>query len=260
MITAGIDIGSLTTKAVLLKERKILSHSLFSSSERAEVISKKAIDESLGRANLSINDVSYIVSTGVGRKEVQFANESITIPLAIAIGATYLFPTARSVIDMGAENCVVVTCNEKGQVANFVMNDKCAAGTGLFLETMAEALGVRLEEMGRLSLDSKNKVNITSFCTVFAESEVIGYVHMGANKVDIIRGLQDAMTLRVFEMLRKVHFRKDVVMVGGVARNVGVVNSLRNMIALDILVPENPQVVGALGAAIIAYDKAKDVE
>jgi predicted CoA-substrate-specific enzyme activase len=260
MITAGIDVGSLTTKVVLLKDREILSYGLLLSSEKAEVISKKAIDETLGRANLPTRDVSYIVSTGVGRKEVQFANESITIPLAIAVGATHLFPTAQTVIDMGAENCVVVTCNEKGQVTNFIMNDKCAAGTGLFLESMAEALGIRLEEMGRLSLDSKNKVDISSFCTVFAESEVVGYIHMGANKVDIIRGLHDSVTLRVFEMLRKVHFRKDVVMVGGVARNVGVVNSLRSMIASDILVPADPEVVGALGAAIIAYDKAKDAK
>jgi len=260
MITAGIDVGSLTTKVVLLKDRKILSYGLLLSSERAEVTSNKAIEEGLGRANLSIKDVSYIVSTGVGREEVQLANVSITIPLAIAVGATHLFPTARTVVDMGAENCVVVTCEEKGQVMNFVMNDKCAAGTGLFLESMAEALGVRLEEMGRLSLGSKSKVNISSFCTVFAESEVVGYIHMGVNKVDIIKGLHDAVTLRVSEMLRKVRFRKDVVMGGGVARNVGVVNSLRSMIASDILVPEDPEVIGALGAAIIAYDKAKDVE
>lgn len=258
IISGGVDIGSLTTKAVLLKDGEVLSYSLILSSEKSEVISKKAMDETLKKADLSINDVQYIVSTGAGRKEVPFANESITTPLAVSVGAIQVFPTARTTIDMGAENCVAVTCNEMGQVTNFIMNDKCAAGTGSFLETMAEALEVRLEDMGKLSLESKNKVNISSMCTVFAESEVIGYVHMGTNKVDIIRGLHDAVALRVFRMLNRVRFKKDLVMVGGVAKNIGVVNSLKNTIGLDILIPENPQIVGAIGAAIVAYDSAKD--
>jgi len=257
-ISGGVDVGSLTTKAVLLRDREILSHSLILSSEKSEVISKKAIDDALKRADLSINDVQYIVSTGVGRKEVTFADESITTPLAVSVGALQVFPTARTIIDMGAENCVVVTCNEMGQVTKFILNDKCAAGTGSFLETMAEALEVRLEDMGKLSLESKNKVDISSMCTVFAESEVIGYVHMGTNKVDIIRGLHDAVSLRVLGMLNRVRFKKDLVMVGGVAKNSGVVNSLENAIGLDILIPENPQIVGALGAAIVAYNSAKD--
>jgi len=258
MISGGVDVGSQTTKAVLLKDRKILSFSLILSSEKGEVISKKAIDEALKMADLSINDVQYIVSTGAGRKEVPFANESITTPLAVSAGAIQVFPTARTIIDMGAENCIVVTCNEKGQVMNFAMNDKCAAGTGSFLEIMAEALEVRLEDMGKLSLESKNKVNISSMCAVFAESEVIGYVHTGTNKVDIIRGLHDAVSLRVFGMLNKVRFKKDVVMAGGVAKNIGVVNSLKNLIGFDILIPESPQIVGALGAAIVAYNNGKD--
>lgn len=260
MISCGVDVGSLTTKAVLFKDTKILSFSQILSSEKVEVISKKVMGEALKSAGLTITDVQYVVSTGVGRKEVSFANENITAPLAITVGATQIFPTARTIIDLGAENCVVVTCNEKGQIANFAMNDKCAAGSGLFLETMAEALEVRLEDMGKLSLESKNKVNISAMCAIFAESEVIGYVHMGANKVDIIRGLHDAVSLRIFEMLNRVHFKKDVVMVGGVAKNIGVVNSLKNTIGFDILIPEKPHIVGALGAAIIAYDKAKGVE
>jgi len=258
MISGGVDVGSQTTKAVLLKDRRILSYSLILSSEKGEVISKIAMDEALKRADLSINDVQYIVSTGVGREEVPFANESITTPLAVAVGAIQAFPTARTIIDMGSENCVVVTCDEKGQTMNFAMNDKCAAGTGSFLETMAEALEVRLEDMGELSLESKSKVNISSMCAVFAESEVIGYVHMGTNKDDIIRGLHDAVSLRVFAMLNRVRFKKDVVMVGGVAKNIGVVNSLKNSIGFDILIPENPQIVVALGAAIAAYNSGKD--
>ncbi len=258
-ISGGVDVGSQTTKAVLLKDNKVLSYSVILSSEKSEVISKKAIDEALKKADLCINDVQYIVSTGAGRKGVPYANESITTPLAVSVGAVQIFPTARTVIDIGAENCVVVTCNEKGQVTNFLMHDKCAAGTGSFLETMADSLEVGLEDMGKLSLKSQNKVNITSMCTVFAESEVIGYVHMGTNKVDIIRGLHDAVSLRVFGMLNKIRFKKDLVMVGGVAKNIGVVSSLKSMIGLDILVPENPQIVGALGAAIFAYNSAKDL-
>jgi predicted CoA-substrate-specific enzyme activase len=258
-ISCGVDVGSLTTKAVLLKDHEVLSYSVILSSEKSEVISKKAIDETLKKADLGINDVQYIVSTGAGRKEVPFANESVTTPLAVSVGAVQIFPTARTVIDIGAENCVVVTCNEMGQVTNFIMHDKCAAGTGSFLETMAESLEVGLEDMGQLSLKSQNKVNISSMCTVFAESEVIGYVHMGTNKVDIISGLHDAVSLRVFGMLNKIRFKKDLVMVGGVAKNIGVVSSLKNMIGLDILVPENPQIVGALGAAIFACNSAKDV-
>ena len=258
-ISGGVDVGSLTTKAVLLKDHEVLSYSVIPSSEKSEVISKKAIDETLKKADLCINDVQYIVSTGAGRKEVPFANESITTPLAVSAGALQIFPTARTVIDIGAENCVVVTCDEMGQVTNFIMHDKCAAGTGSFLETMAESLEVGLEEMGKLSLKSRNKVNISSMCTVFAESEVIGYVHMGTNKVDIISGIHDAVSLRVLGMLNKIRFKKDLVMVGGVAKNIGVVSSLKNMIGLDILVPENPQIVGALGAAIFACNSAKDV-
>jgi len=129
-ISGGVDVGSLTTKAVLLRDREILSHSLILSSEKSEVISKEAIDEALKRADLSINDVQYIVSTGVGRKEVAFADENITTPLAVSVGAIQAFPTARTIIDMGAENCVVVICDEMGQITKFILNDKCAAGTG----------------------------------------------------------------------------------------------------------------------------------
>lgn len=259
MITCGVDVGSLTVKAILLRDRHILAYSQILSREEAAVASQKVVGEVLESAGLTSTDVQYVVSTGVGRKEVPFADENVTTPFAISVGATEIFPLARTIIDLGAENCVVVTCDDKGQMVKFGMNDKCAAGTGIFLETMAEALEVTLEDMGRLSLESKNKTNISSMCAVFAESEVVGYVHTGINKVDIIRGLHDAISVRIVEMLNRVRFKREVVIVGGVARNIGLVASLENMLGFKILIPENPTLVGALGAALVADNRGNVV-
>lgn len=256
-LVAGIDIGSLYTKAVLLDSSgNIVSFSVLRSGVAYRGAAEASLKEALERAEAQASDVIYIVSTGYGRALIPFANREITEITCHARGANKLFPQARTIIDIGGQDSKVIQVNDMGQVVNFVMNDKCAAGTGRFLEVMSGALGVSLEEMSALSLQSRQRLEISSMCTVFAESEVISLLAGEHSKADIIASIYRAIARRVNGMVGQLGLRERVAMTGGVAQSLAMVQALEEKLNTTLLVPDKPQLAGALGAAIIAADRA----
>ncbi len=251
MCTLGIDIGSATTKVLILSDGKIKFSSVIPTHPdlNRTVASVREIVEGKG---YSIEEMRGITATGYGRVKVPFANKVVTEISCHARGAHWLYPSARTIIDIGGQDSKVIRLDETGRVADFQMNDKCAAGTGRFLDNMARVLQVELSELGPLSLTAGKKVQISSICTVFAESEVISQIATGTPWVEIIAGLHEAITERIYGMAGRVGIIPDVAMTGGVARNQGVVKSFEEKTGYPILVPEDPQIVGALGAALIA--------
>jgi len=206
----------------------------------------------LKKSGDNFKNLSSIVATGYGRINVPFADKSITEITCHALGANWLNPGTRTVIDIGGQDSKVISIDENGRVVDFIMNDKCAAGTGRFLEVMAQALGVKTEELGNESLKSKKKITISSMCTVFAESEVISLVAEGCAKEDIIRGLHKAISNRICSMACRLRLENIITLTGGVAKNTGMVQALKKRLKAKVYVPEEPQIVGALGAAIAA--------
>ena len=251
-VVAGVDVGAATAKAVILNNSSVLASSViptgFSAARAGEAVTKEALE----KAGLAMGDLEYIVSTGYGRRAVSFANKVLTEIICHAAGVSWLIPTARTIIDIGGQDSKVIGLDDKGNVANFVMNDKCAAGTGRFLEVMAGVLGVDISEMGPVSLLGQEPCQISSTCTVFAESEMVSLRAEGRSREDIIAGIHKALARRVAIMGAPVSFKEKVVFTGGVAKNVGIKNALEEEIRLEILIPQEPQIVGALGAALLA--------
>jgi benzoyl-CoA reductase subunit D len=252
MITAGIDMGAKTIKVVILKDDEIIGKSIVIGGLDQKKSANEAMEKAQTDANVSRDDIERVVATGAGRGEVDFADSDITEVGADAKGAIRLFPSARTVIDVGAEEGRGIRIDASGKVVDFSINEKCAAGAGSFTESMARALEVQLEELGPLSLKSTQEVPMNAQCAVFAESEVVTMVHNKVPKEDMARAVHDAIASRITSMVRKVGFEEDVVLIGGLAFNVGFVKSLENDLKVDVKIPEQPEFVGALGAAIAA--------
>jgi len=252
MQTAGIDIGSITAKAALVEDGKIRGTKIIFTGYNAEAAGIKVYEELLSEAGLDRSAVDKIVSTGYGRNSVRFADKTFTEIMAHAAGAHFLNPAIRTVIDIGGQDSKAVALDEKGKVRNFVMNDKCAAGTGRFLEVMARALEVNLDEFGAMSLTSSMPAKISSLCTVFAESEVISLIARGEKRPDIIAGIHESIAARVSSMLARIGVAEPVMITGGVARNSGVVDALARKLEVSIAVSPYAQVNGAIGAAVLA--------
>jgi len=264
MYFVGIDIGALTVKAVVLDEEgKLVTSGLVRSRHNSRQVAVRLVEGMLARQDIATSPprrggkggVGYTVVTGYGRVTYDAADERVSEITCHARGAVHLFPPARTVIDIGGQDSKVIRVHTQGYVTDFAMNDKCAAGTGRFLEVMAEALEVGVEELGSLSQQSRHPVTISSTCTVFAESEVIAQMSRGAPKADIVAGLHAAIASRVAGLAGQVGLEEAVVMTGGVAQNIGVVKALEKQIGLPIHLPPQPQLVGALGAALLAYEK-----
>ncbi|MDX9822668.1 MAG: acyl-CoA dehydratase activase [Syntrophales bacterium] len=252
MITAGIDIGSISTKTVLLADGEILASRVIFTGYNAEAAGKTALAEALAQTNLEAGAVERIVATGYGRKSVSFAARSVTEIACHASGAYFQNPAVRSVIDIGGQDSKAIVLAEGGRVENFVMNDKCAAGTGRFLEVMARALEADLSAFGDLSARARNPARISSLCTVFAESEVISAIAKGEAREDIVAGIHEAIAARIASMAQRIGVRAPLMMTGGVARNPGVVLAVGKALGLPILTTPHAQINGALGAAILA--------
>lgn len=252
LILAGIDIGAATAKAVILNINKILSFSIMPTGSNVTKVAEEVIKRALAKASLSMGNVDYVISTGYGRRSVPFAHKAVTEIICHAAGVGSLMPEARTVIDIGGQDSKVIGIDDNGNVSNFVMNDKCAAGTGRFLEVMARVLEVDIDEMGPISLRSKDPCQISSTCTVFAESEMVSLRAEGKGKEDLLAGIHKAIAHRVAIMGKPVGFKKDVVFTGGVAKNEGIKKAIEDEIGMKILIPEEPQIMGALGAAILA--------
>lgn len=252
MAVAGIDIGARTIKVVILNEGKVLSQTLIPSGKEKEKLAQQAFDEAIKKAGLSRDKIKHITATGIGRKRATFANDSVTVVSADARGAIHLLPSVRTVIDVGAEEGRAIQCDEKGRVKDFAINEKCAAGAGTFVETAARTVETKLEDMGPLSLQSKQKVEMNAQCAVFGESELVSLIHRKIPKTDIIRAVHDAIASRISSLAATIQVQKDVALIGGVAKNVGFVDALKRSLEMDVLVPKEPEFVGALGAALIA--------
>ncbi len=255
MITAGVDIGAETVKVVLLKGSQVLSYGLVLTGVNTQQSTEEALAEALHKAGITSNDIKHITATGAGRKHAPFAHDQVTEIIADAKGAIWLFPTVRTVIDVGAEESRGIKCDAEGKVLDFARNEKCAAGAGAFVEAMAKALELEVEEMGKLSLLSQKEIPINSTCVVFAESEVVSLIHSGVDKMDIARAIHDAIATRITSMVFRIGVEKDVAFIGGVAKNIGVVTLVGKHLGIEPLIPEDPQIVGALGAALIAREK-----
>jgi predicted CoA-substrate-specific enzyme activase len=251
-LCAGLDIGSLSTNVVIIGPQGIMGYSIVPTGSYIHRAVQSGLELALKHAAMNRSDISAIVATGYGRLNLPFPARQVTEITCHGRGATCLFPKTRTVIDLGGQDSKVIALDERGRVADFVMNDKCAAGTGRFLEVMAGALETRLEELGQLSLQARKQVSISSMCTVFAESEVVSLIAQGANREDIIGGLHDSIASRIFRMAKRLPIEKEITFTGGVAKNVGMIQALRNRFKAPINLPDEPQIVGALGAALIA--------
>lgn len=252
MKTIGIDIGSLATKVVLLDDNKLVDYRVDRSTYDFKRIGHNLFDDILEKNNLKSSDV-YVMSTGYGRNSIDIADDRITEITAHARGTQYFFPEVHSVIDIGGQDSKAIVISKKtGKVIDFQMNDKCAAGTGRFLEVMARALEVPIEEIGTFALKSNDPAAISSTCTVFAESEVISLFARGASKEDIASGIHKSIARRVAGMAKRIGVAPQLAFCGGVAKNNAVKKYLEVELGFDIVRPEHPQLTGAIGAALIA--------
>jgi len=256
MAVAGVDMGSLTTKVVIMEGDEILSYSIITSAEEAEVVARQAMEQALKDTGLSLEDLKCIVSTGTERKSATFAHKQQTSPTCLARGVYRLYPTVKTVFDVGAETCTVIKVDGRGRVEESVGHDRCASGTGTFLETMAKLMQIPLEEMAKLSLQAKERASVTGTCAVFAEQEVISHVHRDppTPKNDVIAGIHASMATRIAGLAKRVGIEQEAVLVGGVAKNVGFAKILEEEIEMDLRIPEEPQLAAALGAALIARE------
>jgi predicted CoA-substrate-specific enzyme activase len=244
---------------VILQDNRIIAYSILPTGADSAGAAQKALDTALLNASdISRASLQSIVGTGYGRLIIPFASETVTEISCHARGANWLFPTVRTVVDMGGQDCKAIRCDGTGKLVNFAMNDKCAAGTGRFLELMARVVNVPLEELGGLSLQAKSTIRINSTCAVFGRSEVTALLRQGKDRAAVIAGLHAAVAARVYTLLRRVGIQPDFAITGGIARNVGVVRRLEEMAGIKALLPEEPQIVGALGAALFAQDRIRN--
>jgi len=255
LIVAGIDIGSRAAKAVILNSASIISSVICDTGPESVKTSRSTIAEALVGTGLSMKDIQYIVATGYGRVLVPFADENVSEISCHARGINWYFPSVRTILDMGGQDCKAINCNSDGLVTNFIMNDKCAGGTGRFLEMIAEVLNTSLEEIGELSLSSKNAIPFNTICAVFAQSDAIAHFRKGVSKGDILAGLHEAIATRSFNLLKRVNLEKDFSITGGIAKNSGMVAKITDKVGMEPLLCEDPQIVGALGAALFAEER-----
>ncbi|HHO75323.1 MAG TPA: 2-hydroxyglutaryl-CoA dehydratase [Deltaproteobacteria bacterium] len=252
MKTAGIDIGSITAKAAIVEDGRILGTKVAFTGYNASLAGRSVYERLLDELGMDASSVMKIISTGYGRNSVDFADKSMTEIICHGAGAHFINPEVRSIIDIGGQDSKALVVDKDGKVKDFVMNDKCAAGTGRFLEVMARALEVNLDDFGALSLRSESPSKISSICTVFAESEVISLISKGEVRENIIAGIHDSVASRVFAMAQRIGLSQPIMMTGGVAKNIGVVKALEKKIGSPVEVNDYAQVNGAIGAAVLA--------
>ncbi len=253
----GVDVGSLSTDVVIIDEKaNVLGSAITLTGANSTEAAQKALANAAQKAGIEIEQAAYIVGTGYGRSAVPFADKAVTEITCHAMGALHHFPDCRPVIDIGGPDSKVILVSPDAKVLNFTMNDKCAAGTGRFLEVMAAKLEITLEDLGRLSLSAKGEVAISSVCTVFAESEIVSLVARNHSLAEIIKGLHRSVVNRIMSMVRSVGLTAPFSMTGGVAKNQGVVALFAEALGETPAVTDEPQLVGALGAALIARREA----
>ena len=254
IVVCGCDVGSTTGKALILKNGEVQGYSIIPCAVRPEVTAELALEEALQASGLSCrDDLEYMVGTGYGRVRIPFADENVSEITCHGIGAFHLNPADRTLIDIGGQDCKVIKISPKGKVVDFAMNDKCAAGTGRFFEGMARVLEISLSDISELSLSSSDPAQISSQCTVFAESEVITLLNEGVSIEDIAAGINEAIAARLSSLVRKVGLEEEVSVSGGCAKNQGLMKALEKKLGVEVKqLSMDPQVIGALGAALVA--------
>jgi predicted CoA-substrate-specific enzyme activase len=253
---AGIDIGSTMSKAVVVDAGgKMLGYVVGQTGAEHRRRANRVMEDVLARSGVTLDEIAYIISTGYGRVNVPFADRQVTELTCHARGVASFFPGVRTAIDIGGQDAKVLKI-KGGRLTDFLTNDKCAAGTGRFLEVAAETLGLGLNEMGQISLKSDTPIKINSLCTIFAQQEIISRLSEGQPLKDILAGVYIAVTTRVVKLARQLKVEPPVVFTGGVAKNAGMVKAMEIVLGMPVLVPEEPLITGALGAAILARDEA----
>ncbi|HTY62370.1 MAG TPA: acyl-CoA dehydratase activase [Acidobacteriota bacterium] len=250
--TLGIDAGSSFTKAVVLGDGALLSSAMLPSGGSFAEAGRRTSREALEKAALSDSEISETVATGYGAGTIDFAGRTVADITSHATGVFHLFPSARTVIDIGSQFCRVIKLDGDGRVSNFVHNEKCAGGSGKFLQVIARILHMRVEDIGTLSLESTNPVKFTTGCAVFAESEAISRIAEGATPADILAGVHVAMSAKIVNLTVRLGLAQDCVVTGGGAKDIGLIRTLEAELDLKVLVPPDPQITAALGAALSA--------
>lgn len=257
IVAAGIDVGSTQTKGIIVNDRlEIVGRSLIDTGANVTRAAERSFNEALIEASLKREEIAYVVGTGYGRYKVAFGDAQITEISCHAKGACFLFPGTHTVIDMGGQDAKGIKVGEGGEVKDFVMNDKCAAGTGRFLANAAEAVGLPLGKIGEISLQAKNPVRLTTVCTVFVESDIMSYLAQGKKIEDILGGVHSAIAARTISLVRRVGIEEEVTFTGGVSLNVGMVRALEEKLGMKLNVSPESHFVGALGASLFALERA----
>jgi benzoyl-CoA reductase subunit D len=253
-----MDLGTQRVQVVVLKDGKIVGRALAMSGFDPTKAAEQAVNEALKQANLKLSNVNHIAATGSALDMAPYANSKVSMMGADAKAGVFLVPKARTIIDVGAEEARAVKCDEKGVMVDFVLNERCAAGAGAFIEAMARALEVKMEDMGPLALKAERASPINASCVIFGESDVVSLIHRQESKPEIARAVYDAMADRVSAMVHRLGINPEVVLVGGVAKDPGFVASLNRKLGINVVIPEDPEYVGGLGAALIAATRVKE--
>jgi predicted CoA-substrate-specific enzyme activase len=256
---AGIDVGSTMTKAIILNQG-IIASIIGPTGPEQRRLANKVMEEALNRAGISIQQITYIISTGYGRINVPFSDRQFTEITCHAKGVISLFPKARTIIDIGGQDVKGIKIDASGKTIDFVMNDKCAAGSGRFIEVIADTLGVPLDKVGDLSLQSKHPAKISNICTIYAQQEVAASLAQGVPISDLLAGIHQSLADRISRMVNRLKVEEAVIVTGGGGKNKGLLKALSEQLGHKILVPEEPLIIGALGAALLGreiVEKAK---
>ena len=250
---AGIDIGSTMTKAVIL-DREIIASVIGPTGPEHRRLAGQVMEEALRRARVPFESITYIVSTGYGRINVPFSDKQVTEISCHARGVASLFPEARTIVDIGGQDSKAITIDATGRPTNFIMNDKCAAGSGRFIEVIADSLGLNLAEVGEISLQSRNPAQISNICTIWAQQEVAASLARGVPVPDLMAGIHRSLADRVARMVKRLKVEREVILTGGGGKNRGLVAALSEQLGCELLVPPEPLITGALGAALLGKD------
>jgi predicted CoA-substrate-specific enzyme activase len=250
---AGVDIGSSTAKSVVLIDGELIGYAIEPTGPKPEETGYRVLLDAIGSSGVSRDDVDYVVATGYGRISAPFADTTVTEITCHATGGYFTNKRTRTIIDVGGQDCKVIRIDEYGRITDFAMNDKCAAGTGRFLDLLSRILGVSLEELGELSAKATEDIAISSTCIVFAESEVVSLLARGVTPENVIRAVHNAMAQRIAGMLSRTGVEQDFIFSGGGAKNSGLKAALEEALQAPIQIPDkDPQLLGALGAAVLA--------
>jgi len=255
LITAGIDCGAKNTKTIILKDGEIIGTGMVRSGFDHEKAVEDSLDQAVAAAAISRDDIQRICGTGSGKDAIKMADKDVDDIKAMSKGANFFFPNARTVADIGAEEGRAAKIDEKGNPVDFAVNEKCAAGAGTFIEAMARALELTIEEVGALALTSEKKIPMNAQCVVFAESEVVGLIHAGTDKAHICKAIHDSMAGRIVSIIRRIGITKDVALLGGVGNNPGFMSALLKELKIGkIYIPDKPEFGAAVGAAVVAAE------